>query len=154
MTRLWYLIYIVIQLTWGFIQSMMGFIVFLRHSGDPHSFYRGCVLTKWNHSSGLSLGLFIFTPFEAGKNGDRLIVHEYGHTFQSLFLGPLYIPLIGIPSFVWARHRRYKRMRALKGLSYSYYWTEKWADRLGETVTGMPSHRNQKNEENKKVFKA
>lgn len=145
MTFLWRAMYVAIQLTWGFIQSTMGFIVFLRHSRDPHILYRGSILTKWKHSSGLSLGLFIFTPFEAGKNGDRLIVHEYGHTFQSLFLGPLYIPLIGIPSFVWAKHGRYKKMREVRGLSYSYYWTEKWADSLGEVATGMPSLRDKSN---------
>jgi hypothetical protein len=85
------------------------------------------------------LGLFIFTPIEAGKRGDRLIVHEYGHTFQSLIFGPLYILVIGIPSLSWARLGRYKKLRASSGLSYSHYWTEKWADRLGEAVTGMPS---------------
>lgn len=73
---------------------------------------------------------------DAGNKGDRLIVHEYGHTIQSLILGPLYIILIGIPSFVWARHGKFTKMRAVKGISYSHYWTEKWADRLGEVATG------------------
>ncbi len=141
MIILWYSMYIILQLTWGFIQSVLGFIIFLRHAKDFHSFYHGSILTKWKFSSGLSLGLFIFSPIQAGKTGDRLIVHEYGHTFQSLFLGPLYIPLVGIPSFIWARHGRYKKMREVRGLSYSHYWTEKWADRLGEVATGKPSLR-------------
>ncbi|MDW7659942.1 MAG: hypothetical protein SCL54_00810 [Bacillota bacterium] len=128
-----------IQLTWGIIQSALGFFVFLRHSRDPHSFYHGSILTKWKFSSGLSLGIFIFAPIQDRKNGERLIVHEYGHTIQSLILGPLYIPLIGIPSFTWAKHRHYIKKRELRGLSYSHYWTEKWADRLGELATGRPS---------------
>lgn len=138
MIFLWCL-YGAIQLTWGFIQSAMGFIVFLRHAGNPHSFYHGSILTQWDVSAGLSLGLFIFAPNQAGKSVDQLIVHEYGHTYQSLFLGPLYIPVIGIPSLAWARLGRYKRMRETNKMSYSYFWTEKWANKLGELATGKPS---------------
>lgn len=29
---------------------------------------------------------------------NQLLVHEYGHTIQSLMLGPLYLAIIGIPS--------------------------------------------------------
>lgn len=30
-----------------------------------------------------------------------LLVHEYGHTIQSMILGPLYLIVIGIPSTLW-----------------------------------------------------
>jgi hypothetical protein len=150
MTALWYWIYVVLQLTWGLMQSTFGFVIFLRHIKDPHSIFKGSILTRWKSTSGLSLGIFIFTPMEDGKITDKMIVHEYGHTLQSLVLGPLYIPFVGIPSFVWASHGRYKKMREVNGLSYSHYWTEKWADRLGEAATGMPSLRDHNKDKNKK----
>ena len=31
----------------------------------------------------------------------RLLVHEYGHTIQSLIFGPLYLIVMGIPSTLW-----------------------------------------------------
>ena len=55
--------------------------------------------------------------------------HEYGHSLQSMILGPLYVPLIVVPSILSA---------ALSNLTYSflgYTWHqnmpwERWADRL------------------------
>ena len=73
---------------------------------------------------GLSLGNSIFV-----KNGIvmnyNLWRHEWGHTRQSLYLGWFYLPVIGIPSLIWA---------AIWKKDYGPYynfWTEKWADRLG-----------------------
>lgn len=62
--------------------------------------YRGCVDTRWNISSGLSLGLFIFTPGEEDEDSQKIRVHEYGHCIQPIVLGPLYM-LLGIISIVW-----------------------------------------------------
>ena len=82
--RLFYILYFVIQCTWGFLQTLVGLFFFIAHTRCPHNFYRGCIETHWNSKySGLSLGLFIFTP-EINHNAVR--VHEYGHTFQSLVL--------------------------------------------------------------------
>ena len=48
---------------------------------------------------------------------------------QSLMLGPLYLPLIGLPSAVWCNFfREYRRRRQV---AYSAFFPEKWADRLG-----------------------
>lgn len=52
--------------------------------------------------------------------------HEYGHTRQSIYLGPLYLLIIGIPSVLWLLYHRIDRRR-----SYYWFYTEKWADRLG-----------------------
>ena len=58
----------------------------------------GVVITTWKLGSSLSLGLFIFTarPYDL-----RLVQHEYGHTIQSLILGPLWLFVIGLPSLIW-----------------------------------------------------
>ena len=52
--------------------------------------------------------------------------HEWGHTRQSLLLGPLYLPLVGLPSLLWATW-----WTPLRSTSYFRFFTERWADRLG-----------------------
>jgi hypothetical protein len=31
---------------------------------------------------------------------DEMFVHEYGHTIQSRLTGPLYLPMVGVPSLI------------------------------------------------------
>ena len=69
----------------------------------------------------------------------RLLVHEYGHTIQSLILGPLYLVVMGIPSTLWGWLPCCERARQQKNLSYFDFFTERWANRLGEKVTGKPA---------------
>jgi len=153
MIYLWYVIYFILQCTWGALQTLVGLIFFLVNIKKPHNFYKGCINTKWNLYGGISLGLFIFTPNENCKEleqitegsheklcegASKIRVHEYGHTYQSLILGPFYI-IPGIISICWANMKRYRRLREKYGVPYSFCWVESWADRLGEKVTGMPS---------------
>ena len=67
----------------------------------------------------------------------RLLVHEYGHTIQSLILGPLYLIVIGIPSTLWVFFGAKKRKD--KQVAYGSFFTEGWANSLGEWVTGEKS---------------
>ncbi len=113
------------QCTWGFVQTLAGLVVFLSCPGCGHVFHRGAVVTRWRRRDALSLGLFIFVP--AGED-PRLLAHEYGHTLQSLLLGPLYLPVIGLPSLLRAAWRRRGRTR---GRAYYDFYTERWADRWG-----------------------
>lgn len=150
----WTPLYILIQLTWGFFQTSLGFALFLFYFRAPHDFYHGSIRTKWSSFNGISLGLFIFTPNDRedkllmhtqnNKNHlkercDRLSVHEYGHTYQSILLGPLYLLVIGIVSWSWARMERYKNLRKKYGVPYSFCWTEEWANSLGERILKEPS---------------
>lgn len=143
-------IYILIQCTWGILQSLLGLIHFLLHIREPHFLYHGAVVTRWRLSSSVSLGMFVFVtadPYFAEKLKDshtkeelcdRLLVHEYGHTIQSLILGPLYLPLMGIPSTLWGFLPGAHRKRQT-GVSYFSFFTEKWANHLGEKVTHRKS---------------
>ena len=138
-------IYILIQCIWGFPQTTLGFIVFLINIKNKHYIYHGAIVTERSAPSSVSLGLFVFTttnpmkdkrtenkiPDEQLKN--RLLVHEYGHTIQSLILGPLYLLLIGIPSTLWGFLMAKKRKE--KQIPYGAFITEKWANSLGEYVT-------------------
>lgn len=81
------------------------------------------VYTK-NVKGSVTLGMYIFLSFRATE---RTLKHEIGHTKQSLYLGPLYLIVIGIPSITWAiLHGTW-----IKGKSYYDFWTEKWANKLG-----------------------
>ncbi len=143
------LIYRIWQCTWGILQTLLGAVVFLMHYRDKHFNYHGAVITVWETRSSVSLGMFVFVtcePYFAGKFAgqigveelsNRLLVHEYGHTIQSLILGPLYLFLIGIPSMLWGFLGGKKRKE--KQIPYGAFFTEKWANSLGESVTGERS---------------
>ena len=144
-------LYFIWQWLWGILQSALGLIVFLFHIRDKHYFYHGAVITEWKSVSSVSLGMFVFVtnePFfyEKLKNeytaeelSERLLVHEYGHTIQSLILGPLYLIVIGIPSTLWGFLPSLNNKRKTDGISYFSFFTEKWANVLGEKFTGRKS---------------
>ncbi len=84
---------------------------------------------------GVSLGSFVFFS----EAGNRYFVedelqrrHEIGHTYQSRWLGPLYLPLVGIPSV--GRVLYSMAHREITGRRWDGYfdgYPERWADRLG-----------------------
>jgi hypothetical protein len=79
----------------------------------------------------MSLGRFLFLH-ESYRPGDRaLLAHEYGHTIQSLILGPLYLFVIGLPSLLWAGLPVFQRRRHDRHVSYYSFYPEKWANALG-----------------------
>lgn len=121
------MMYILWQWTWGILQTLLGFLVFLWHIKNKHYSYYGAIVTEWESKSSVSLGCFVFVtkgPYFADKLPDipvneslsRLLVHEYGHTIQSLILGPLYLIAMGIPSTLWgflpsaAKKRKTKKL--------------------------------------------
>ena len=55
-------IYLLIQFTWGLLQSLLGLFVFLVNFRSSHYFYYGAIVTEWNLKSSVSLGCFIFIP--------------------------------------------------------------------------------------------
>lgn len=139
------IIYMLWQCTWGILQTILGFIVFLFHCKDKHYIYHGAIITIWKPKTSVSLGLFVFVtsePFFVKKYegqicsadlSKQLLVHEYGHTIQSLILGPLYLIVIGIPSTIWGFF--FGKKRKDKQIPYGAFFTEKWANHLGEKVT-------------------
>lgn len=145
--RWFYPVAVFLHWTWGYIQTFAGFVVFLWYIKCRHFYYKGVVRTIWPHGSAVSLGMFIFTPCEPEKDDDsewakrrriyneEVAIHEYGHTFQSLLLGPLYLLVIGLPSIIWASSKRLENMRRKKNIPYSKLYCEKWASHWGEKVT-------------------
>lgn len=128
------LLYIVWQYTWGLLQNLAGGTIyaFYRLRGCPHFAYQGALAVIWPVRSGsMSLGRFLFLH-ESYRPGDRaLLAHEYGHTIQSLILGPLYLFVIGLPSLLWAGLPVFQRRRHDRHVSHYSFYPEKWANALG-----------------------
>lgn len=122
-------LYTAAQWTWGLPQTLAGAGLYLRHRKDPHFDYNGAKVTAWDRDSGVSLGKFIFVPAE--KRSGFLLEHEYGHTIQSLLLGPAYLFLVGIPSFTWNRLPYFDRKRKETGTSYYSAVFERTASEFG-----------------------
>ena len=146
-----YLLYILLQVTWGAVQTLLGFIVFLLNVNRKHYFYNGAIVTKWKNKSSVSLGLFVFVtdePYFYDKLKDdyskeqlssMLLVHEYGHTIQSLILGPFYLIIMGIPSTLWGFLPSCAKKRKEKNISYFSFFTERWSNYLGEKILKQDS---------------
>lgn len=84
--------------------------------------------------SGISLGKHIILSSIYKDYNGKEESHEYGHCLQSLYLGPLYLPIIGIPSLLGSifdriAHKNWPREKRIAWY-YNQPW-EKWADRLG-----------------------
>lgn len=128
-------LYCLCQCTWGLPQTILGLFEFIRHYRERHYFYHGAVVTECKKNLNISLGLFVFVNEDKASGGtvrpQRVLDHEYGHTIQSLMLGPLYLIVIGIPSWLWCNVPYFRNLRKEKKISYHSFYTEKWADKLG-----------------------
>lgn len=120
-------IFYCLQLTWGLIQNVIGLLLFLFNLNKKKKIFNGAIVTYWKYKPSLSLGIFIFM----GTDNDRLLAHEYGHSIQSLILGPLYLFIIGIPSFIWAMMYSINKKENIK---YYHFYTERWANDLANTT--------------------
>lgn len=128
----------ILKFLWQLPQNLLGFFLFQIYGVDcycmeiPYEDVR--ILYSERMKGGISLGRFIILPWryrEYGKGSyiEKTHLHEYGHTRQSLYLGWLYLLVIGIPSITWAwMHSTFKKFQTV---DYYSFFTEKWADRLG-----------------------
>lgn len=82
------------------------------------------VFIKRKSCGSITLGSYIFLSPRAT---DTTVRHEWGHTRQSVILGPLYLIVIGIPSIIWAATHR----TIAPNTDYFNFFTEKWANKLG-----------------------
>lgn len=111
---------------WQLPQNLVGLIVRLIFIGEVRHTVAG--IQFWHCKSfpgGISLGNMVMI----GSKYELTVRHEYGHQIQSKILGPLYLLVIGIPSLIWA----WLYGPVIKDTRNGYYrfYTEKWADKLG-----------------------
>lgn len=128
-----------IHFTWGLPQNLLGFLLTRKYrKGKKEKFFSSLIYYHNGDWGGISLGMFIIMN---GKRDENWInttkVHEYGHTIQSLILGPFYLFIIGIPSMIWCNAKKYIKLRKEKNISYFDFYPEKWANWLGEKTTKL-----------------
>ncbi|HWQ57618.1 MAG TPA: hypothetical protein VN540_01260 [Clostridia bacterium] len=133
-------LYILAQCTWGFPQSFLGFLLFLALGRQKHVWHGYALMTVFDSENAklkwpgcVSLGMFTFVNVSKNGSADpRIAAHEYGHTFQSLLLGPLYLIAVGIPSSLWAlRYMKNRAQYGAKGIAYTARYPENWAEHWG-----------------------
>lgn len=120
---------------WQLPQNILGIAVIIftkaRYNDISDDKSENYWLTK-KFRFGVSLGNYII--FGNIRVTPNTLNHEKGHQKQSLYLGPLYLILIGIPSFcgnIYDRifHRKWDNRKRVRWY-YGQPW-EAWADRLG-----------------------
>ena len=112
---------------WELPQNLLGLALsFVMEKGrrGPVQRFRGVrILRSDRMRGGISLGRYIILSASAWE--PDIDLHEWGQSRQSRLLGPFYLPVVGIPSLLWAAWWRPGRKR-----SYYAFYTERWADRL------------------------
>lgn len=143
MKKIFAVIYWFFSLTWGLIMTIPGLIgtlVLIFLGGTTHR--NGCSIiteikdTNWG---GLSLGPFSFCSRyseDSPSTFDEIRKHEFGHSLQNIILGPLFIFVIGIPSFVRYWYSEYKdaMYEPLDDDWYESAWFEHTATKYGTKI--------------------
>lgn len=130
-----------VQWTWGLPVNLVGGTVYLicKAMGRRHQRFGYAYITylPWNQG-GLSLGLFIFMKDQHKSKTwtYNTRIHEYGHTWQCLLLGPLYYIVVAAPSAFWCGCL--DKLRKKKNWSYYKLYCEYWANLWGQKGSRLP----------------
>ena len=117
----------IILYLWQLPQNLLGLLlVAILKPEDVYDFFGSKVYYSHRMRGGISLGRYIIVQSYLLDANSFTEYHELGHSRQSKMLGPLYLLVVGLPSLLWAAWWNKKR-----GMSYYSFYTEKWADKLG-----------------------
>ena len=120
----------ILRWIWELPQHLLGFILTKLYDVEYKETYNGVDVYVGDFPGGISLGQYIIISESSYRDKRaRTKKHEYGHSRQSLYLGPLYLIAVGLPSILWAGfiHNLVK-----KEIGYYEVYPESWADELGE----------------------
>ncbi len=123
----------VARFTWAFLPMLAGNLtahVMNNLFTVNVDYYRGATLVSRNKGTGhwgFTMGSYINAKnVVADPTVDSILGHEYGHTFQSYILGPLYLPMIGFPSLIG----QFAEDKGWWGHDHNREWYEVWANQL------------------------
>lgn len=112
---------------------MLGFILTKIYDVEYKETFRKIPIYGGNFPGGISLGLYILMNEQSRKyNREQIKEHEWGHTRQSIRLGWLYLPTVGLCSVLWIGVR--KISSKLRARSYYSVWPENQADDFGGVI--------------------
>ena len=124
---------------WELPQNVLGgallMVQLARRNVRGVVFERERVMVEIGSVGAVSLGLFVF--FTNSDNGYVPVGrenrdHEYGHSLQSRWLGPLYLVIVGVPSELRVLYAFvYRHVKGRRWGGYYDGFPESWADRLG-----------------------
>lgn len=119
----------ILRWIWEFPQHLLGLILTKIYNVEYKETYKGSDIYVGEFPGAISLGTYILMSEQSYRDRrNRTKKHEYGHSKQSLYLGPLYLIVVGLPSLIWAGlYKKFKRE-----ISYYEFYPENWADELGE----------------------
>jgi hypothetical protein len=127
-------------LFWELPQNILGASLYglqrARGNVKQTRFERERIMIETSPTGAISLGLFVFYTNEDNfyvPVGRENIDHEYGHSVQSRWLGPLYLLVVGVTSELRVAYALAHRI--IKGKRWGGYYSgfpENWADRLGK----------------------
>ena len=128
---------------WTLPQNIIGVLVmlgvYIKHKVNGNSMMiengqAGRVIIGFTSDKvgSFSLGHFVFyntTLNRTLENIENMKNHELGHSLQSLILGPLYLPVVGLSSLILNIQARWNN-----NIYENYYdcFPENWADKLGK----------------------
>lgn len=120
---------------WQLPQVLLGFLLYVGFGLKYYTTYKKEIIVytgeiRW----GVSLGLYILLGNSyMAYDKERTLAHEYGHCKQSLYLGPLYLLIVGLPSILMNILSTILAKLGKSACILNYYnrWPESWADRLG-----------------------
>mgnify|MGYP007056204443 CR=1 FL=1 len=138
-----FIVSFLIQWTWGFMQNISGLCMAILWRQKDWHIYKNAIVTHYTNrrkakQGYFAVGMFIFTDDQLPEaTYNKVLSHEYGHTVQSMILGPFFPLLVGLPSMLRFRYFNFMKKRGKKPVEkYSVKYPENWANRLGEKATG------------------
>lgn len=130
----------ILKFIWQLPQNLIALVILGLNCLGKKTFYtkevegiKVYIVKRGVFKCGVSLGNFIildllYVTDRHLPNLPTVAKHEHGHQIQSLYFGPLYLLVIGLPSVI------NNLIHRAKGKSDRWYYSrypERWADKLG-----------------------
>lgn len=124
---------------WQLPQHLLGLLLIAFYRPErKHILSNGNIVCyAYRMKGGISLGKYAIVnvchyreDIKESLKRDTVRHEAIGHATQSLYLGWLYLPVIGLCSIVWAGLYGWIIKPTKNG--YFQFWTERWADRLAD----------------------